>query len=185
LRKIVAGLFVSLDGVYEAPHEWHFPWFNDEMGAAVDAQMQAADAMLLGRITYQEFADYWPHQSPDEVDIAAHMNDTPKYVVTETLDRADWQNTTLIKGNMVEQLRDLKAQPGKNIGVTGSGTLVQSLLNDGLLDELRLLVHPIVIGKGKRLFLQGAERRPLRLIDAQTFSTGVMYLTYAPAADSE
>lgn len=183
MRKIVAGLFVSLDGVYEAPGEWHFPYFNDEMGNAVQAQMDAADAMLLGRVTYQEFAAYWPQQSSDDVDIAPYMNETPKYVVSETLHSAEWQNTTLINGDVVAELTRLKEQPGKNISVVGSGMLVQSLLNDGLLDELRLLVHPIVIGSGKRLFVQGSARKPLRLMEAETFSTGVMYLTYAPAAE--
>jgi dihydrofolate reductase len=181
VRKIVAGLFISLDGVYEAPHEWHFPYFNDEMGEAVQAQIDASDTMLLGRVTYQEFASYWPHQSNDEVPLADHMNNTPKVVVSETLDSLDWQNSTLIKGNVVEELTRLKQQPGKNIGITGSGTLVASLLRAGLLDELRLLVHPIVVGKGKRLFATEDEARGLRLADAQTFSTGVLYLTYTPA----
>ncbi len=181
MRKIVAGLFVSLDGVYEAPHEWHFPYFNDEMGEAVQSQIDATDTMLLGRVTYQEFASYWPHQSNDEVPLADHMNNTPKVVVSETLDSLDWQNSTLIKGNVVEELTRLKQQPGKNIGITGSGTLVASLLRAGLLDELRLLVHPIVVGKGKRLFATEGEARGLRLADAQTFSTGVLYMTYTPA----
>ena len=181
MRKIVAGLFVSLDGVYEAPHEWHFPYFNDEMGEAVQSQIDATDTMLLGRVTYQEFASYWPHQSNDEVPLADHMNNTPKVVISETLDSLDWQNSTLIKGNVVEELTLLKQQPGKNIGITGSGTLVASLLRAGLLDELRLLVHPIVVGKGKRLFATEGEARGLRLAEAQTFSTGVLYLTYTPA----
>lgn len=182
MRKIVAGLFLSLDGVYEAPDQWHFPYFNDEMGEAVQSQMDAADTMLLGRVTYQEFASYWPQQSGDEVPIADYMNNTPKVVVSETLDSLDWQNSTLIKGNVVEELTLLKKQqPGKNIGITGSGTLVASLLRAGLLDELRLLVHPIVVGKGKRLFATEDQPRGLRLADAQTFSTGVLSLTYTPA----
>jgi dihydrofolate reductase len=183
VRKIVAGLFLSLDGVYEVPHQWHFPYFNDEMGAAVQSQIDAADTMLLGRVTFQEFASYWPHQSNDEVPLADHMNNTPKVVVSETLDSVDeWQNSTLIKGNVVEELTRLKQQPGKNIGITGSGTLVASLLGAGLLDELRLLVHPIVVGKGKRLFATWEDQpRGLRLADAQTLSTGVLYLTYTPA----
>ena len=183
MRKIVAGLFLSLDGVYEAPGEWHFPYFNDEMGDAVQAQMDAADTMLLGRVTYQEFASYWPQQSNDEVPIADYMNETPKVVVSETLEALDWRNSTLIKGNVVAELTRLKEQPGKNIGITGSGTLVASLLSAGLLDELRLLVHPIVVGRGKRLFATGEEPRGLRLVDAQTFSTGVLSLAYTPAAE--
>jgi dihydrofolate reductase len=179
MRKIVAGLFLSLDGVYEAPDQWHFPYFNDEMGDAVSTQMAAADAMLLGRVTYQEFAAYWPQQS-DDVDIASHMNDTPKFVVSNSLDSVDWQNSTLIKGDVAQELNRLKQQPGKNIAVTGSGTLVRSLLRDNLLDELRLLVHPIVVGSGKRLF-EGADQKALELVDSRTFSTGVLYLTYQPA----
>ena len=182
MRKIVSGLFISLDGVYEAPDQWHFPYFNDEMGAAVDEQMKAADTMLLGRVTYQEFASFWPQQSSDDVDIADYMNNTPKLVVSNTLDTLDWQNSTLISGDVNEELNRLKQQPGKNIAITGSGTLVRSLLRDGLLDELRLLVHPIVAGSGKRLFPDGIGQQPLQLVDAKTFSTGVLYLTYQPAA---
>ena len=182
MRKIVAGLFISLDGVYEAPDQWHFPYFNEEMGEAVDSQIAASDSMLLGRVTYQEFAGYWPNQTSSEVDIADYMNNTPKLVVSTTLDRVDeWQNSTLIKGNVVDELTKLKQQPGKNIAITGSGTLVRSLLRDDLLDELRLLVHPIVVGSGKRLFQDGTAHKPLKLVESKTFGTGVVYLTYQPA----
>jgi dihydrofolate reductase len=182
MRKIVAGLFISLDGVYEAPDQWHFPYFTDEMGAAVDAQMQASDTMLLGRVTYEEFAGFWPQQSSDEIDIAGYMNDTPKLVVSSTLDEPlTWQNSTLITGDVVEELTRLKQQPGKNIAITGSGTLVRSLLNAGLLDELRLLVHPIVVGKGKRLFTDESDMKGLKLVESATFDSGVLYLAYAPA----
>ncbi|MEZ4571772.1 MAG: dihydrofolate reductase family protein [Thermomicrobiales bacterium] len=126
MRKIVAGLFISLDGVIEAPHEWHFPYFNDEMGETVGAQMSASDAMLLGRVTYQEFASFWPDKTEDEYGGAAHMNGTPKFVVSTTLDSVDeWQNSTLVKGDFVEEITKLKEQDGKNIGVTGSATLVR------------------------------------------------------------
>ena len=180
MRKIVAGLFISLDGVVEAPDQWHFPYFNDEMGEAVSAQMAAADTMLLGRVTYQEFAGYWPQQG-SEVELADHMNNTPKFVVSTTLDSAEWQNTTLIRGNVVEELTRLKQRPGKDISIVGSPTLVRSLLRDGLLDELRLLVHPIVVGRGKRLFEQGSDQTALKLAESKTFGTGVLYLTYEPA----
>jgi dihydrofolate reductase len=165
MRKIVAGLFISLDGVVESPGTWHFPYFNDEMGEAVGTQMAAADTMLLGRVTYQEFAGYWPHQTDADVEIADYMNNTPKVVVSTTLDSVEWQNSTLIKGNVAEELTRLKQQPGKNIAITGSGTLV----------------HPIVVGSGKRLFVEGGEQKPLELIESKTFSTGVLYLTYQPA----
>ena len=182
MRKIVAGLFISLDGVYEAPDQWHFPYFNDQMGEAVDAQMKAADTMLLGRVTYEEFAGFWPQQSSDEIDIADYMNNTPKLVVSSTLDNLEWQNSTLITGNnVVEELTRLKQQPGKNISITGSGTLARSLLNAGLLDELHLLVHPIVVGHGKRLFTDESDQKGLKLVESTIFDNGVLYLTYAPA----
>ena len=183
MRKIVAGLFISLDGVYEAPEMWHFPYFNGEMGAAVGAQMAESDCMLLGRVTYEEFAAYWPSQTSDGEagEMAGFMNDTPKYVVSSTLKSVEWKNTTLIDGtNAADELTRLKQQPGKDISITGSGTLVRTLLRAGLLDELRLLVHPIVVGHGKRLFDDG-EQVALTLADSQTFSTGVLALTYQRA----
>jgi dihydrofolate reductase len=181
MRKIIAGEFVSLDGVMEAPNEWHFPYWSDEMGEVVSAQMAATDAMLLGRITFQEFASFWPAQSEDEVPGAAHMNETPKFVVSTTLDNVDaWQNSTLINGDVMDGITHLKQQPGKDIGVTGSATLVQSLLEAGLLDELQLLVHPIVVGHGKRLFRDESKKTGLKLVEAKTFSTGVLALTYQP-----
>jgi dihydrofolate reductase len=180
MRKIVAGLFVSLDGVVEAPETWHFPYFNDEMGDAVASQMAAADTMLLGRRTYEEFAAYWADKGSD-VELADQINSTPKLVASTTLERVDWQNSTLIKGNVGDALREMRQEPGGNISITGSATLVRSLLRDGILDELRLLVHPIVVGSGKRLFENGGDRVPLKLVDSQTFSTGVLYLTYVPA----
>lgn len=179
MRKITAGLFISLDGVVESPGEWHFPYFNEEMGHAVDAQMAAADTMLLGRRTYEEFAAYWPHQGSD-VELADYMNETPKLVVSTSLTSVEWRNTTLINGDVVGELTRLKQAPGKNIGITGSATLVRSLLRDNLLDELNLLVHPIVVGTGKRLFEHEGQRVPLRLLDAKTFRTGVLWLTYGP-----
>jgi dihydrofolate reductase len=177
MRKIVSGLFISLDGVVEAPDQWHFPYFNEEMGDAVQSMMGSGEAMLLGRRTYEEFAAYWPNSTDD---IAGHMNGTPKYVVSNTLTSAEWQNSTLVSGDVSKELARLKEQPGGNLSITGSGTLVRSLLREGLLDELHLLVHPIVVGSGKRLFDDGPQV-PLRLTDSQTFSTGVLHLTYEPA----
>jgi dihydrofolate reductase len=182
MRKIVAGTFVSLDGVMEAPDKWHFPYFDDKMGEAVGSQMAEADAMLLGRVTYQEFASYWPQQT-NETPGAEFMNPVQKYVVSTTLQNVDeWQNSTLIDGNnFVAEIQRLKESPGKQINVTGSAKLVQSLLRENLLDELRLLVHPIVVGGGKRLLAGGTGPVPLKLLDSQIFDTGVLYLTYQPA----
>jgi dihydrofolate reductase len=179
MRKITTGLQVSLDGVVEAPETWVFPYgyANDEMLQAIGLAMAASDTMLLGRVTYQAFAAHWPSQSGDIADV---MNNTPKLVVSTTLDKAEWQNSTLISGDVVAELGRRKQQPGKDINVVGSITLLRSLLREGLLDELRLLVCPILVGTGKRLF-EGDAPIPLKLADAKTFSTGVQWLTYTPA----
>jgi dihydrofolate reductase len=181
MRKIIAGLFISLDGVVEAPNEWHFPYFNDEMGQEVGSLMAGNDTMLLGRQTYSEFASYWPHQSSD-VPPADYMNNTPKLVVSNSLEAPlEWQNSTLVTGDAMEELRKIKAGPGRNIGVTGSGSLVRSMLRAGVLDELHLLIHPIAVGKGKRLFDNLDGQVPLKLVESRTFSTGVIAVTYVPA----
>jgi dihydrofolate reductase len=184
VRKIVASLFISLDGVVEAPDQWHFSYFNDEMGELIGQQMAAADALLLGRQTYEAFASFWPNQSSDEPP-ADYLNNVRKYVVSNTLKTADWNNSTIISGNIAEQITSLKQQPGANITMSGSGALVQSLLYDGLLDELVLLVHPIVVGKGKRLFDGIAGQVPLKLVESRPFSTGVIVLTYVPTEAPE
>ncbi len=186
MRKVTAGLFVSLDGVTESPEKWQLPYFNDEMGEAVGAAMAAADAILLGRVTYEEFASYWPGVSSEDQPFAEYMNNTPKYVVSRTLaEPLEWNNSTLIKGNVAEEISRLKRQPGKNIGITGSATLVQSLLQEDLLDELGLMIHPVVVGSGKRLFEERGDPKGLKLVDSKTFSTGVVYLTYQPAGKEE
>ena len=179
MRRITAGLFITVDGVVESPDQWQEGYFNEEMGEAVGAGMAGSDTMLLGRRTYEEFTGYWPHNP--EADGADYMNNTPKLVVSTTLDTLAWQPATLIRGNLAEELNKLKQQPGKDIQVIGSGTLVGSLLREGLLDELSLLVHPVMVGRGKRLFQDGDAKVPLRLADSKTFSTGVLSLTYRPA----
>lgn len=181
MRKIVAGEFVSLDGVMESPEQWHFPYWSDEMGAVVGQQMASADAMLLGRVTFQEFAAFWPGQSEAEIPEAAHMNGVRKYVVSSTLDDVSaWQNSTLVSGDVAGEIAKLKQQPGGDISVTGSATLVQWLLREGLLDELHLLVHPVTLGSGKRILDDKAGRVPLKLLDSRTLPNGVLHLVYAP-----
>lgn len=177
MRKITAAFFISLDGVVESPDQWHFPYFNDEMGAAIGAAMSESDALMMGRVNYQEWAAYWPNQSSED-QVAAFMNNRRKFVVSTTLDKVEWNNSTLITGDVVAEITKLKQQPGKHIAISGSGTLVQSLLHRGLLDELQLMIHPIVVGRGKRLFTDGSEQKALKLVNSQTFSTGVVYLTY-------
>ena len=184
MRKVVASELVSLDGVMESPEKWSFQFHNDEMAEANEAAMAEADAMLLGRVTYQEFASYWPYQNSADQPFTDYLNNTPKFVVSTTLaEPLQWQNSTLIQENVAEEIAKLKRQPGKDIGIVGSGTLVRSLLRDDLLDELSLMVHPIVVGSGKRLFEDELEETVLRLVDTTTFSTGVVYLTYRPARD--
>src|SRR6516164_4566308 len=179
MRKIVAGLSISLDGVIEDADRWMGPWFNPELGQAIGSMIAAQDVMLLGRVTYDGFAAYWPHQTGDMADA---MNGTAKYVVSGTLTSADWQNSTLIPAaSAYAEIAELKQQPGQNIGITGSATLVSSLLREGLLDELHLFVFPVVLGSGKRLFAAPGAKLPLKLIDSATFDTGVLHLTYAKA----
>ena len=178
MRQIAAGLFVSLDGVVEAPEKWTGPYFNDQVGQAVGTMMAQNDAMLLGRVTYEGFAAAFGGQSGGMAD---QMNHTPKYVVSSTLASADWQNSTLINGDVAGQISDLKQQPGKNIGMSGSSALVGWLLRHGLLDRLDLLVFPVVLGSGKRLFSEPDGQVPLTLTGSETFSTGVVQLSYTPA----
>jgi dihydrofolate reductase len=177
LRKIIASLFVSLDGVAEAPDTWHFPYFDDEMGSAVGAAMADSDAMLLGRVQYEQFAAYWP-TSEDE--FAGFMNNQKKYVVTTTLTEATWNNTEIITGDVLGALRALKDSEGKDIAITGSLTLVRSLLKAGLLDRLQLFVHPLVLGKGARWF-DGLQDVKLTLASAEAFGSGVINQVYTPA----
>jgi dihydrofolate reductase len=177
MRNINAWLFTTLDGVVEAPEKWVHS--DDEMFAAIEADYALADALLLGRRTYEIFAGSWPERGSD-VPNAEWMNTTRKYVASTTLRSPQWQNTTVIEGDLAEMLTGLKAAPGKNIMVNGSATLVRSLMRAGLLDELRLFVHPVVAGSGTRLF-GDATRADLTLTHTQAYPSGVVSLTYRPA----
>jgi dihydrofolate reductase len=179
MGSIKSSLFISLDGVIERPETWHFGYFNDEMGEVIGELMGGSDATLLGRQTYDEFAGYWPNADPSDP-ITGQMNGSRKYVVSTTLTDAAWENSTLISGDVKAELAKLKQD--NNLGTTGSATLVRWLLEEGLIDELHLLVHPVVVGHGKKLFADGA-KVPLTLVSATTFTTGVLHLVYAPAAD--
>ena len=181
MRRVCAWELVSLDGVMEKPEEWAFPYSDAEMGEASASGMARSDALLLGRVTYEHLAAYWPDQ-PGGTPMVDYINSVPKYVVSGTLEEPlAWNNSTPIKGNVAEEIIELKRRPGKDITVLGSGELVRSLLRDGLLDELRLMVHPLVMGSGKRLFEDGADRKALELVNSRTFATGVVYLAYRPA----
>jgi dihydrofolate reductase len=181
MRRVGAWELVSLDGVMERPEHWAFSYSNDEMGEASASGMARSDALLLGRITYEHMAAYWPHQ-PGGTPMVDYINSVPKFVLSATLEEPlEWNNSTVIGGNAAEEVAKLKRRPGKDITVLGSGTLIRSLLRDELLDELRLMVHPVILGGGKRLFEDEEDRKTLKLVDSHTFATGVVYLTYRPA----
>lgn len=179
MRKVVSGLFISLDGVVEAPNEWQFDNFDAEMAASMDEYITTVDTILLGRVTYQEWAPYWPTATDEP--FASHINNTPKYVFSSTLDKVEWKNSTLVKGPLAVEVAKLKQLSGKDIGVEGSPSLARSLLQNGLIDELTLMIHPVVVGRGKRLFKDGSELKRLKLVHSQITSTGVAILTYRPA----
>ncbi len=182
MRRVIVSEFVSLDGVFEAPDQWHFPNWSDEMGQEMEAAMGQADAMLMGRVLYEEWAAYWPeHEDQPFGDV---MNSMKKYVVSNSLQAAEWQNSEIISGDVAGKLTELKGQDGGDISMSGSATTVRWLLREGLLDELNLLVHPVVVGGGlARLFPPDESSVPLELQSSQTFKTGVLNLSYVPAND--
>jgi dihydrofolate reductase len=183
MRRITAGLFISLDGVVDGLEDWHFPYFNDEMGAAVDSQLGAADTLLLGRKTYDSFAGAWPDREAagdEDAHFAKVLGDARKIVVSNQDLKFTWRNSEQLKGDLVEAVTALKNESGTAaIGMSGSISVVRQLLDAGLLDELHLLVHPIAVRKGMRLFDEGESTIPLRLVSSQAFTTGVLYIIYA------
>ena len=185
MRKIISNLFISLDGVVEDPQDWHFPYFNDEMGAAVDAILGAADTLLFGRKTYDSFAGAWPEREAageDDAAMAKALGDARKIVVSDQQLEFTWRNSERLQGDLVVAVTALKNQPGgSDILVSGSISVVRQLLAAGLVDELHLLVHPIAVRKGMRLFDEGERSIPLRLLSSKAFSTGVLHLVYGPA----
>ncbi len=182
MRKINAWLFVTLDGVIEAPEKWVIA--DDEMFSAAEADYAKSDALLLGRRTYETFAASWPERG-SEIPNADWMNNTRKYVVSTTLESPEWNNSTVIEGDVAEALGRLKLEDGKNILVNGSGALVRSLMRDHLLDELRLFVHPVVVGSGRRLFDADSDAVELALVDSRAYANGVISLTYRPTGASD
>jgi dihydrofolate reductase len=175
MRKLVVTEFLSLDGVMENPG-WTFPFWNDEIASFKGEETLASDALLLGRVTYEGFAAAWPNSKDQGAD---YFNGVRKYVVSTTLDKADWNNSVLIKSNVVEEINRLKQGDGKNIIVHGSGRLIQTLMQHDLVDEYRLLVYPVVLGQGQRLF-ESENKAKLKLVDSKVVSSGVLALVYAP-----
>ena len=184
MRKIKAGLFIALDGVVEAPDQWHVPYFNDEMGASVDASIGAADTLLLGRKTYDSFAGAWPGRETEggeDAPFAKKLGDARKVVVSNQHLTFTWRNSEQLKGDLVEGVTALKNEDGGDIAMSGSVSIVRQLLAAGLLDELHLLVHPIAVRTGMRLFDDADTTLPLTLLSSKTFGTGVLELVYGPA----
>jgi dihydrofolate reductase len=193
MRKLVINTFASLDGVMQAPGGpeedptggfelggWSVPFWDDRMGQAMTEFMGKPFDLILGRKTYEIFAAHWPHS--DEPG-AAELNRATKYVASRTLDRLDWENSTLLEGDVGEAVARLKKEDGPELQVHGSSDLIQTLLRRDLVDEFRVWIFPVVLGSGKRLFGEGAPPRTLKLVDSQVSSTGVVMGTYQPGGD--
>ena len=181
MGKIVASEYVTLDGVLDEPGTWSFPYWNEEASDFKHDELFAGDALLLGRVTYEGFAKAWPTMEGTG-DYGERMNSLPKYVASTTLDAVEW-NATLITGPLTDAVAALRQQPGQDVLIFGSGQLVHTLMQHNLIDEYRLMVHPIVMGSGKRLFLEGSARKGLQLIETKVFSSGIVVLTYRPAPE--
>jgi dihydrofolate reductase len=189
MRKINAALFITLDGVVEAPggeetippeqRGWSMPYTNDEVVQVITAAMSSSDAMLLGRRTYEDFAAFWPNAPADDF-FGQYMNNQTKYVVSTTLDKAEWKNSHLIRGDVTAELRQLKQQPDKDINIVGSGTLTRSLIEADLVDELQLMLCPIVLGVGKRLFDDVDFSKSMKVLEVRSFDSGMIYLRLQP-----
>jgi dihydrofolate reductase len=193
MRKVIVNEFLSLDGVMQGPGDpdedreggfehggWQMPYFDEDFAKVAFEGMAQTDGYLFGRKTYQIMAAYWPNQS-DDVPFAASLNGLPKHVASTTLSEPlEWQNSTLLQGDVAKAVAELKEQPGKNLVVLGSGELVQTLMENDLVDEYGLMINPIVLGSGKRLFGDWSRRLPLRLVRSMTTSTGVLVATYEP-----
>jgi dihydrofolate reductase len=183
MAKLLVAEFMTLDGVMEAPEKWQFPYFGPDFGEFVSASINAIDTFLLGRVTYDIFAGSWPNEAEDGSGISTKLNQAPKYVVSNTLEKADWNNTTILRGAAAESVAKLKAQTEGLIGVNGSGKLARTLMENNLVDEYNLMIHPVVVGHGQRLFEEGTPAlNGLQLVETKTFSTGIISLVYRPAA---
>jgi len=187
--RIVAAEYLSLDGVTEDPgpagkfkyRSWTSPYWNDELAEYQSELLFASDALLLGRVTYEEFVASWPLRSGDP--FTDRMNSMPKFVASTTLEEPLEWNSTLLKGDVAEEVQKLKQQPAQDLLIYGSGALVDTLMQHNLIDVYRLMVYPLVLASGKRLFREGDDKTTLTLTDAKTTSTGVVVLTYQPAGE--
>ncbi|MEO6796669.1 MAG: dihydrofolate reductase family protein [Candidatus Dormibacter sp.] len=178
--RLVATEYLTMDGVFEEPGHWSFPFFNDEAAAFKSNELQASDALLLGRKTYEGFAKAWPTMK-DTGEFGEKMNTMRKYVVSSTLDRADWSGSTLVKGDVVEEVRKLKQEPGNDLLLSGSAQLFNAMMGVNLIDLYRFMVHPLVLGKGKRLFAETVDQKALVLAETKKFESGIVILEFRPA----
>ncbi|GAA4465542.1 dihydrofolate reductase family protein [Phytohabitans houttuyneae] len=183
MRTLFASYFISLDGVVDAPQNWHFPYAGAEVMDVVGDATKDVDALLMGRRTFEEWKAFWPGQSG--YPLADFINSTRKYVVTGSGADVGWAPSTVLTGDVLAAVADLKARPGGRIAVNGSGTLTRHLLSAGLVDELHLLVHPVVVGNGKHLFENGAAAVGLDLVATRAFANGVVHNVYSRAAATE
>jgi dihydrofolate reductase len=179
--RLVATEYLSLDGVFEEPGHWSGPFFNDQAAQFKLNELQASDALLLGRRTYEGFAAAWPSMEEDEAGFADKMNSMPKYVVSSSLDTVEWTGSRLIKGDVAEEIRKLKQEPGQDLLLSGSAQLFNALMQENLIDLYRFMLHPVVLGNGKHLFTDGPEQKALDLTHTKTFRSGIVILEYEPA----
>ena len=185
MRKIIVSEYVTLDGIMEDPGGgdksnyggWSLQFWNEQAMKFKYDELFACDALLLGRVTYDGFAKAWPAMK-DTDDFGERMNGISKFVVSTTLKAAEWNNSTIINNNVVTKIKALKEQSGQDILVAGSAELVHTLMQYDLVDEFRLMIHPIIVGGGKRLFGEGIDRKILRLVDTKPFGSGIVVLTY-------
>jgi len=185
LRKLIVSEWVTLDGVFDADSmkEWFEPYDSSGRPEYIKENVLTSDAFLVGRVTYEMLASYWPNQKNNFAGIADRLNSAPKYVVSSTLKKAEWNNSTIIEDNVVEEITKLKQQPGQDILIFGSATLVQSLMEAGLVDEYRFLVHPIIMGSGKRFFRDEMVATKLKLVKTKTLNSGVILDCYQSATN--
>jgi dihydrofolate reductase len=183
MRRIIVSEWVSLDGVFDdrSMGEWYLPFHTKERGEYIKEGILACDAILLGRTTYEMLYPYWSSLKNNEMGVADKLNNAPKFVVSASMKNAEWNNSTIIKENLIEEITRLKSQEGQGILIMGSATLIQSLMEADLIDEFRFLIHPVIMGSGKRFFKDGMHTKTLQLINKQTLGQGVELLCYQPA----
>lgn len=184
MRKLVISEWITLDGIFDAESmaQWFMPYDSPARQEIIREGILSCDAILFGRKTYEMLAPYWSQLKNNEMGIADKLNNVPKYVVSNSLPEATWQNSTIISGDVAAAVKKLKEQPGREIQIEGSAELVQSLIAAGLIDEFKFIVQPVIMGSGKRFFKDGKVPVGLQLVESRTLDKGVMVLTYAKAS---